>query len=57
MDMLESMKMFLQALQSAGRAYQFRAFLYLNYGGITSGKAFSNTAQVLEALNIPVIAP
>ena len=55
MDMLEPMKMFLQALQSAGRAYQFRAFLYLNYGGITSGKAFSNTAQVLEALNIPVI--
>lgn len=55
MDMLEPMKWFLQALQSAGRAYQFKAFLYLNYGGITSGKAFSNTAQVLESMGIPLI--
>jgi ferredoxin/flavodoxin len=55
MDMLEPMKRFLQALQSTGRVDQLRSFLYLNYGGITSGKAFSNTAQALEPMGIPVI--
>lgn len=55
MDMLEPMKRFFKAMQSSGQAYQFGAFLYLNYGGITSGKAFSNTALLFESMNIPII--
>jgi ferredoxin/flavodoxin len=55
MDMLEPMKRFFQTMQTAGRVYQFRAFLYLNYGGITSGRAFSNTALLFESMDIPLI--
>ncbi|MBC3803947.1 4Fe-4S dicluster domain-containing protein [Acetobacterium fimetarium] len=55
MEMLDPMKRFFLALQSAKRNYQFKAFLYLNYGGITSGKAFSNAALLLESIGIPVI--
>jgi len=45
MDMLEPMKGFFETMKSTGEVYSFKAFLYLNYAGITSGKAFINIAK------------
>lgn len=32
-----------------------KAFIYLTYGGITTGKAFLNTVKILQRHNIPVV--
>ncbi len=50
MDFLSPMKDLLRNVKG-----NFKAFLYLNYGGITSGKAFINAAKVLNEANIHII--
>ena len=55
MDMLEPMKHLFEEMLLNPEVYHFKAFLFLNYAGITSGKAFLNIAKLFEAMNIPII--
>lgn len=57
MDMVAPMKKILNEMLSNENVYEykFKAFLYLNYGGITSGKAFENTSQILYKMDIQII--
>lgn len=55
MDMLEPMKRLFREILSSGGRYKFKSFLYLNYAGITSGKAFLNTARLLHKVPVPII--
>jgi len=55
MDMLEPMKRLFEEMLINPEAYDFKAFVYLNYAGITSGKAFFNAAKLFDAMDIPII--
>ena len=57
MDMLDPIKKLLQKIVMLKKEnnYQFKAFIFLNYAGITSGKAFINTAKTLKQAGISVI--
>lgn len=57
MDMLKPMKTFIDDFNMKNQIYNyhFKAFMYLNYAGITSGKAFINAAQALRKNNIHTI--
>lgn len=55
MDMLEPMKRLFEKMLLNPEVYHFKAFLYLNYAGITSGKAFFNAAKLFDAMDIPII--
>lgn len=55
MDMLEPMKRFFEVMLTRKYTYHFKSFLYLNYAGITSGKAFLNTAKMFKNINVPII--
>lgn len=55
MDMLEPMGRLLKMILSSKGEYHFKAVLYLTYGGITSGKAFLNAADMLNEKGIPVL--
>ena len=41
--------------QTQANLYKFKAFIFVNYAGITSGKALLNTAKILHQMNIPII--
>jgi len=41
--------------QTQANLYRFKAFIFVNYAGITSGKAVLNTAKILQQMNIPII--
>lgn len=57
MDMLEPMKKLFDKMKAAHEKFknEFSAFFYINYGGITSGKAFELTAEKFCKMGIPVI--
>lgn len=57
MDMLEPMKKLFDKMKTSNEKfkYEFSAFFYINYGGITSGKAFEMTAEKFCEMGIPVI--
>ncbi|KNZ41599.1 EFR1 family ferrodoxin [Acetobacterium bakii] len=55
MDLLEPMQRLFEEMLLNPEVYHFKAFLYLNYAGITSGKAFLNTAKLFAAMDIPII--
>jgi len=55
MEMVVPMKKILNEMLENKNKYKFKAFLYLNYGGITSGKAFKNTAEILNKIGIQII--
>lgn len=57
MDILEPLRDFLgRALPVIRRQNPgIKAFIYLTYGGITSGKAFTNTAGILKRYDVPLV--
>ncbi len=57
MDILQPMKSFIMRFAAFCKInnHQLRAFIFLNYGGITSGKAFINTAVILINCGIKII--
>lgn len=55
LDMLHPMLKLLDKITEKQDRYQFKSFLYLNYGGITSGKALELTLKKLNKVDIPVI--
>ncbi len=55
MDMLEPIRRLFMKMMTSSDTYCFKSFMYLNYSGITSGKAFINTAHLFETMQIPVI--
>lgn len=54
MRILEPMQAFLESALPLGGP-QPRAFIYLTYGGITTGKAFANTARLLKQRQIALV--
>lgn len=57
MEMVNPMKeLFHEMLDNKNMyPYKFKTFLYLNYGGITSGKAFINTYEVFKKIEIQIV--
>ncbi len=57
MDMLKPIQEMIQCITegTTHHQYQCKAFLYLTYAGITSGKALINTANELSFNKIPII--
>ena len=55
MDMLDPMLQFLKVLKRHGVNNSAKAFIYLTYSGITTGKAFINTVKTLNNAKIDVI--
>lgn len=55
MNVLKPITKLLEKINNTDKRFNFKAFLYLNYGGITTGKAFINPAKLLEKSNIPII--
>lgn len=51
MDILEPLARIIRPLPEGGSG--FKAFLFLTYGGITSGRAFSNAAGLFRKAGIP----
>lgn len=55
MDMLYPMRKFFADIFSGNNRYTFKAFFYINYAGITSGKALLNAAIIFREMQIPII--
>src|SRR6056297_3495434 len=55
MDMLDPMRQFLKVLKRHRVNNPAKAFIYLTYSGITTGKAFINTVKTLNNAKIDVI--
>ncbi|HOO31583.1 MAG TPA: 4Fe-4S binding protein [Thermotogota bacterium] len=55
MDTLIPMQKFLKALTEQAYDRRLRAFIYLTYSGITSGKTFLNSTKALEKAKIGII--
>ncbi len=57
MDMLEPMKKLFSEMQSNWKDNKvtFKAFYYLNYGGITIGKALELSSEKFRKMGIPII--
>lgn len=57
MEILGPLQIYLERVvsQIAARNPNVHAFVYLTYAGVTTGKAFINTANLLQKHNIPLI--
>lgn len=55
MDILKPIKDLMIKISERLICYRFKAFIYLNYAGITSGKAFQNGSEILKRANISIL--
>jgi len=55
MDFFQPMLDLFNLMASQTKPFSFRAFFFLPYGGITSGKAFLHASRKFQKMHIPVI--